>query len=919
MPTEYSGRITQRLDACLERISGERPSASDWGLDLRAKRITDAAMTSGSAVLTSATAAFTVEDENKTILVVGSYGGGTLLCYIDTYTSATEVTLSVAATTTVSNAEAVYGPDATTALQTAIDQISAGNGAKNLLIPRGAYIISSTIEFGKTTDTFTNARQAFRVEGDGPSERAAGTCLYWAGADNGTMVSVMAISWAKIAGLQLDGVNRAGKGLHVKTRNTIKSCQNNEFSRWDIRNCVYGLYVSYETDGDDDVSQNKFAQFTIVDCEKGVYQEGAQIVYNTYEFFSVYNSTDYAATFVSGDMILRDWRVISGTPNAGPSANYDIVIGAAVKYMHCQDLIHECHTDRLGTSFSSYLFEAGDRPWVTNFDRCRIYWTIPGGRVIDYQQRGPVNLRGVTVSGDPATSWGTLYFSDDGLGERVIVKMDNCNLPSYGFGVELDGPAILNSNGLEVIKEGVQTATGAMTSGSGVVTATASVFAATDVGKLLRVPGAGGSGAPLKARISGYTSATQVTLDVAASTSASGQAIEWYTEQSRNATRRTVSPEDEVSMGVDSPHPRMFWRHAGKARASRVWEARCLDAGDGTYPDATALLFYANQDDNTTTDDEADARKIFAMRRNGATPLDVRSYVPMYAPSLSQASLGQTLYLTGAADFTPSEIGTLLGASRDGHHYTAFAGNLGGMPAYPYGSIIGFSYQYNSYQYSFQIYRPQASLGSGLAELYFRTATSSSAWTGWKLINDAIRLQGRDVATDSPADGDSLVYQSSSTKWKPLAVLPAQSGNAGKLLKTDGSATSWWAPTGTGFVKASSNSFDGATAKVRLDNSADVGSTLTQGNIAVIGTDGVLDAKSNADIAAQLESSMASELLSDASFLAALISSIQSDLLAYVVANATITVDAIADHTHSISEPGNTDNGGGHTHTATLS
>jgi hypothetical protein len=83
-------------------------SATDsgkWAPQGRA--VSDAAMTSGSGVLTSATAAFTTADLGKIAVVMGAgSSGGILWGYITVYTSATQVTLDHNAAATVSAAAA---------------------------------------------------------------------------------------------------------------------------------------------------------------------------------------------------------------------------------------------------------------------------------------------------------------------------------------------------------------------------------------------------------------------------------------------------------------------------------------------------------------------------------------------------------------------------------------------------------------------------------------------------------------------------------------------------------------------------------------------------------------------------------------------------------------------------------------------
>ncbi|SDP91590.1 hypothetical protein SAMN05428975_3576 [Mucilaginibacter sp. OK268] len=87
-----------------------------WGGKADVKVLNDANMTASSAVLTSASANFTAKDIGKKIYVVGVGATAlTLTATITAYTSATQVTLSVAASTTASNTPATYGTDSTNA------------------------------------------------------------------------------------------------------------------------------------------------------------------------------------------------------------------------------------------------------------------------------------------------------------------------------------------------------------------------------------------------------------------------------------------------------------------------------------------------------------------------------------------------------------------------------------------------------------------------------------------------------------------------------------------------------------------------------------------------------------------------------------------------------------------------------------
>lgn len=89
---------------------------------------------------------------------------------------------------------------------------------------------------------------------------------------------------------------------------------------------------------------------------------------------------------------------------------------------------------------------------------------------------------------------------------------------------------------------------GAMTASSTTLTVTAgNTFAATDVGKSIRVPGAGAAGVTLSTTIATRVSATEVTLAAAASTTVSGKSVEWGSIAKYG--RRFM----KISEGSDSP------------------------------------------------------------------------------------------------------------------------------------------------------------------------------------------------------------------------------------------------------------------------------------------------------------------------------------------------------------------------------
>jgi hypothetical protein len=96
--------------------------------------IYDAAITTGTNTLTSATAGFTTADVGKAIMVNNAgpapdrNHSGALITTIAGYTDASTVTLTDDASRTVSGQSAVYGTDDTTAIQAAMAALAASDG-----------------------------------------------------------------------------------------------------------------------------------------------------------------------------------------------------------------------------------------------------------------------------------------------------------------------------------------------------------------------------------------------------------------------------------------------------------------------------------------------------------------------------------------------------------------------------------------------------------------------------------------------------------------------------------------------------------------------------------------------------------------------------------------------------------------------
>lgn len=131
---------------------------SAYGAVGDARFVTDGAMASGSTTLTSATAAFTSDDEDKYVSVKGAAATGitTLIARITTVNSPTSVTLNAANSSggAVSGAITIVATDDTAAIQAAVDAaeayLNAGHTYAKVYFPPRPYGIAGPLNNSKS-------------------------------------------------------------------------------------------------------------------------------------------------------------------------------------------------------------------------------------------------------------------------------------------------------------------------------------------------------------------------------------------------------------------------------------------------------------------------------------------------------------------------------------------------------------------------------------------------------------------------------------------------------------------------------------------------------------------------------------------------------------------------------------------------
>lgn len=153
----YSSSTPQATFTNSGKVKQTVYNVRDYGAKGDTNSTLDGAITSGTAILTSATASFTTSDVGKLVSVRGAGSGGTTLSStVQSFTNSTTVVLTNNALTTVTGAILYYGSNDTSAIQAAINAIPSNGGC--LFFPGGRYLITTGLNI---------TGQNIHVEGQG--------------------------------------------------------------------------------------------------------------------------------------------------------------------------------------------------------------------------------------------------------------------------------------------------------------------------------------------------------------------------------------------------------------------------------------------------------------------------------------------------------------------------------------------------------------------------------------------------------------------------------------------------------------------------------------------------------------------------------------------------------------------------------
>jgi hypothetical protein len=353
----------------LGRVPNEVINVKDYGAHPDALFISDAAITTGTATLSSASSPFTAGSVGMSVWVVGAgASGGLLHTTISTVTDTGHVTLAANASTTVSGAYASIGTDNYSAIQAAWTAAAAGKGTA--LIPTGTYLVGSPLIPASN----------LTVKGEGVQQTILRS-PYNLGTDL-VGISAGALSYVTFRDLTLHGNDSAPNVMHVAL-NTSK------FVNVEITNAAqYGIL--YDTIGGF-CGGSTFDTIRIQNCPYA----GIRFLTNTGDFYIVSPDIGYCGTSLAsyGGFEIEGSTIQITGGEFYNSAN-GITIGGGVEDVRVNNCTFDANTH------CGILFRAGATGGITN-GRNIIYGNTFRGNSAAATNTYPAIGLGQAWTGDP--------------------------------------------------------------------------------------------------------------------------------------------------------------------------------------------------------------------------------------------------------------------------------------------------------------------------------------------------------------------------------------------------------------------------------------------------------------------------------------------------------------------------------------
>ncbi|MHB2026469.1 MAG: hypothetical protein ACYCPQ_07505 [Elusimicrobiota bacterium] len=272
-------------------------------------------------------------------------------------------------------------PKAEVIIEEALAKFGPPPACGGINLPPGVIPVSTTIAIEN--------RSGCGLKGRGADPQGhSGTILHWAGPSGGAVISLINVENSRFSDFLVDGAGKAGVGLDIGGAKG-KFSRNDLFMRIAVRGIRGSLAVSGEPLPNRGtairVEQARRCFFNGGDIEgglTGVRQDGGGAQDNRYRDFYFAGIGGYAMDFSAGDA-----NVENSTFHQQTAALADVLVRAGTGPAL---FIGNTHEDAFGPA---YLFPTvGRRVFPTELLGIRADWANLGGRLIDYEQKGPLSI-----------------------------------------------------------------------------------------------------------------------------------------------------------------------------------------------------------------------------------------------------------------------------------------------------------------------------------------------------------------------------------------------------------------------------------------------------------------------------------------------------------------------------------------------
>src|SRR5438445_4444386 len=222
----------------------ETINVKDYGAKGNARYVTDASISAGFNVLSSAQAGFVSGDVGKSIAVAGAGpSGGPLLSTIIAV-GVNQCTLAVNATGSVASANCEFGSDDTTLIQAAINAAPVGAGGVVIYFPPGVYRITAALHLASASQ-----RLIFRGSGKEGSNCTKIVNTIYPNANLLDLSTPYVSDTASVYDMQFQGAGKGtGTGKAIVLGSSGTTMYDSQIARcWFVNipnTCIYGIRVA---------------------------------------------------------------------------------------------------------------------------------------------------------------------------------------------------------------------------------------------------------------------------------------------------------------------------------------------------------------------------------------------------------------------------------------------------------------------------------------------------------------------------------------------------------------------------------------------------------------------------------------------------------------------------------------------------